>query len=104
MLTPLTSLIIVLAVSGVVCGAFAAWLASEKGRSSERWFILGLVFSYAALIALVGAPPLQVFVDAGDSNEKGPERREGGMRLCPRCGALNSKTDLSCSGCDYRLQ
>ena len=43
-------------VVALVDGAFASWLASEKGRDGFKWFLLGFFFSPIALLALMGAP------------------------------------------------
>jgi hypothetical protein len=48
-------LIVILVVVGVINGAFTAWVAEEKGRSSA-WFILGFLFSVLALLAVGLAP------------------------------------------------
>jgi len=43
----------------VSCGFFCNWLAREKGREAQPWFIFGLLFNFIALLALVGAPALE---------------------------------------------
>ena len=43
----------------VSCGYFCRWLALEKGREAQPWFIFGLLFNFIALLALVGAPALE---------------------------------------------
>ena len=43
----------------VSCGFFCNWLAREKGREAQPWFLLGLVFNFIALLTLVGAPALE---------------------------------------------
>lgn len=40
----------------VIAGAFAAYVASQKGRNGAAWFMLGLVFGVFALIAVAGLP------------------------------------------------
>ena len=50
--------VVVLAYA-VSCGYFCRWLALEKGREAQPWFIFGLLFNFIALLALVGAPALE---------------------------------------------
>jgi len=41
---------------GIIFGAFCAYLAKQKNRNAETWFILGLFFSFIALIAIAASP------------------------------------------------
>ena len=40
----------------VITGAFCSAVANEKGYNAFWWFILGFLFSFVALIAIVGMP------------------------------------------------
>lgn len=40
-----------------------AWLADEKGRNPLAWAILGLFFSFAAMILLAGSPTIEAPTD-----------------------------------------
>ena len=40
-------------------GFFCNWLAREKGRDGQPWFLLGLLFGFIALLTLIGAPALE---------------------------------------------
>lgn len=55
---------VVLVVLGLVysvsLGGFCAWLAREKGRNVEGWFVLGVFFGFIALIAIAGAPGMSL--------------------------------------------
>jgi hypothetical protein len=64
-----------LAVIWVVCGGFAAYLASEKSRSGSVWFLLGLLFGPLGLIAAAGLPS----ASAGATNEspESPQKPAG---------------------------
>ena len=42
--------------SGVIFGFFCAYLADQKGHSGGAWFVLGLLFSFLALLVLIGLP------------------------------------------------
>jgi multisubunit Na+/H+ antiporter MnhB subunit len=44
------------AIVAMAVGCFTSWLADRKGYNGLLWFLLGLVFSFIALIALAGAP------------------------------------------------
>ena len=60
-------LLLVYLISGVIFGAFCAYLADQKGHSAGAWFFLGLLFSFLALLVLIGLP-----------NERGSSREQGG--------------------------
>ena len=60
-------LLLVYLGSGVVIGAFCAFLADQKGYRGGAWFFLGLLFSFLALLVLIGLP-----------NERGSSREQGG--------------------------
>ena len=60
-------LLLVYLISGVVIGFFCAYLADQKGHSAGAWFFLGLLFSFLALLVLIGLP-----------NEQRPSREQGG--------------------------
>lgn len=38
----------------VVCGMFAAMVASSKGYSGGSWFVFGILFGVLALLAAIG--------------------------------------------------
>ena len=40
----------------VITGAFCSAVANEKGYNAFWWFILGFLFNFVALIAVVGLP------------------------------------------------
>lgn len=43
----------------IICGVFAAVVASSKGRSGVAWFFLGFLFGPFALLASVGVTDLR---------------------------------------------
>ena len=51
--------IIGIAIVGIICGSFTAYLADEKGRSAGAWFVLGFCFNLLALLTLIGAPDVR---------------------------------------------
>ena len=44
----------------VICGVFAAVIASSKGRSAGGWLVLGLLFGIFGLILVACLPSLKV--------------------------------------------
>jgi hypothetical protein len=50
--------VIVVLISAITCGAFAAVVAGSKNRNKGNWFWAGLLFNIVALIAIAGMPPL----------------------------------------------
>lgn len=51
-----TAWIMGLIATSLSCAGLCAWLASQKRRDGSSWFMLGLLFSVLALIAIAGAP------------------------------------------------
>jgi len=53
------TLLTIWGISGVIIGAFCAYVAKQKNREAMPWFIGGLFFSIIALIAIAGVPVLE---------------------------------------------
>lgn len=51
-----TAWIIGLIATSLSCAGLCAWLATQKHRDGSSWFMLGLLLSVLALIAIAGAP------------------------------------------------
>lgn len=51
--------IILIFLQAIVFGGFSAWLAKQKNRDPLGWFLLGMLFSLIALIAVAAAPPVK---------------------------------------------
>lgn len=51
-----STLIVAFIAYGILCGAFASNLATEKGFKSESWFVGGFVAGIIAVIAAAGLP------------------------------------------------
>jgi hypothetical protein len=45
-------------IQGIVIGCFSSWIARQKGRSKSLWFVLGFLFSFVALLALIAGSDL----------------------------------------------
>lgn len=39
-------------VTAILCGAVAAWIAKEKGRSPILWFFIGALFNVVIITAI----------------------------------------------------
>jgi len=61
-----------LVVQAVIVAGFSAFVARQKGRNEGAWFLLGLVFSIIALLAVGLAPSVE---------------NEREVVKCPHCGA-----------------
>lgn len=55
----MNSIIIVVLLQGIIFGGFCAFIAKEKNRDSFGWFLLGFLFSFIALLALIAVPKLE---------------------------------------------
>ena len=59
---------------GVVVGGFSAFVAKQKNRDPVGWFLLGLLFSLFALIAVASVPPLTADEAAAARKSIAPEQ------------------------------
>lgn len=126
-------LLLVYLISGVVIGFFCAYLANQKGHSGGAWFVLGLLFSFLALLVLIGLPseqrPSRTQGDAPLSSTtpepyRRPSRTQGGalgqstarpgspgsasqkprsVRLCPHCIQEIHELASACPHCQRSL-
>ncbi len=83
-----STIIIILVVTGLVCGAYSAFVAGEKGYSSVAWFFGGFFCGIFALIAAVGLPVKTTSTPQSQSKEN-PWK-------CPKCGFTNAGWDKIC--------
>ena len=49
-------IVIALLIQGIVFGFFCGYVAGQKGRSTVTWFVLGFLFSFISLLALIALP------------------------------------------------
>jgi hypothetical protein len=75
LMNTLAVIVLVVLIYGVSLAGFCAWLAEEKGRDGMRWFWLGFLFGFIALLAIAGAPVLE---------EEEEQPRRGGRRFRSR--------------------
>ena len=100
-------------ISGVVIGLFCAYLAVQKEHSAGAWFVLGLLFSFLALLVLIGLPseqrppqeqggapgqPAGSPVGAGSA-----PRQPRSVRLCPHCIQEVHELASACPHCQRSL-
>ena len=57
-------LIFLFVAQGIVFGGFSAYVASQKGRNRDSWFILGFLFGFVALLALIAVPAVGDLAEA----------------------------------------
>ena len=86
---PAGILVAVLVYNSLVSAAFSAFVASEKGRDGGGWFVLGFLFGFLALLAIVGLPKID-----GSLAAQEPRRRRCSVcfelilteaSICPYC-------------------
>lgn len=51
--------IVILAIQAFTFGGFTSYLARAKGYDEGRWFTLGFLFSFVALVTMCGLPVKQ---------------------------------------------
>jgi hypothetical protein len=99
--------------SGIICGCFTSWLATQKGYGSAPWFFLGFFFSIFALATIIGAPDILSKTilreisgslrgeSAGGigSSPLGSVVRGRETKKCKRCGKLIDADYKSCPHC-----
>lgn len=81
--------IVVFAINGFIFGGFSGWLASQKGRGSFNWFVLGFLFSFIALIAIAASPTTPSKPSHKNEETRGPIS----MQESGDIGPLRSKVD-----------
>jgi hypothetical protein len=52
-------LVLFVLVQALIIGAFCYYIAGQKNRNEVGWFLLGFLFSFVALIALVAVPKIE---------------------------------------------
>ena len=88
--------IIILIVQGIIFGGFSAFIAKEKKRDEVVWFILGFLFSFLALVALVAIPEITV-ANTQKTNDK------PNIALCPYCREEIKSGSIICKHCKSDL-
>ena len=99
-------------VLGVIFGFFCSYLADKKGHGGCAWFLLGFLFSFLALLVLIGLPsereasreqgstPGQP-TDSTGSPSPSPQPRN--FRLCPHCIQEVHELATACPHCQRGL-
>ena len=99
-------------ILGAIFGAFCSYLADKKGHGGCAWFVLGFLFSFLALLVLIGLPsereasreqgstPGQP-TDSTGSPSPSPQPRN--FRLCPHCIQEVHELATACPHCQRDL-
>lgn len=105
--------LLILLAQGIVFGAFCAYIAGEKGRSTRNWFWLGFFFSLVALISIgtvpairpqstgggTGAIPGTPDFTASISRTTSSKTVAPSSWTCGQCGNLNPPDIQTCAKC-----
>lgn len=99
-------------ILGVIFGIFCSYLADKKGHGGGAWFVLGFLFSFLALLVLIGLPsereasreqgstPGQP-TDSTGSPSPSPQPRN--FRQCPHCIQEVHELATACPHCQRDL-
>lgn len=63
-------ILIAVLIQAIVFGLFCGYIAKEKGRSYEGWFVLGFFFSILAVLALIAIPKADSASNSIDDQER----------------------------------
>ena len=96
-----------LIIQALVFAGFCSFVAKEKNRDSFSWFLLGLLFSVIAMLALIAVPIIEETTGSIDiaarqqPPQKPPQKAKvtsDGHWEC-RCGKVNSSSVELCTKC-----
>ena len=90
-------LIVPMLVAGVVCGIACALIADVRGAHSGGWFVLGFLFSFAALL-FVSIVPLNREKLGEEGIQKGTHKK------CDYCAEVVKAEAVKCRYCASPLE
>lgn len=82
---------IVVFIQAFIIGLFCSFIAKERGRDTESWFLLGFLFSFIALLALIVIPIKEKQVGSGNSHTP--------KVVCPFCREEVREDAILCKHC-----
>lgn len=94
-------------VQAIIFGSFCAYVASQKRRDAGAWFMLGLLFSILALLAIAVVPTETAPVSGGQSDQGSyarpcpfcKERVHEAATVCPHCQRDLPPVEGKCTYC-----
>jgi hypothetical protein len=96
----LTFIIVVLLIQASIFGFFCAYLAGEKNRGQSDWFWLGFIFSFVALLVLMGVPSRRALA----VSTSGSASISDITRKCPFCAETIKAQAILCRYCGHEVE